>query len=277
MNDKGKYWDEAWNTVIGCTKCSLGCKNCWAFDLHMQRFRAYCQGKKVPEQYAKTFSEIQLLENRIEMPLHWRNPRTVFVNNMGDTFHPDVPFEFVDKMMIIIANCKQHKYLMLTKRPQKMLDYFKDFPKEIFEAHKTFNKHKFKDNLIDKLQKHRLVFRHFSSFPPENLWLGTTICNQAEKPKRDILVQIPAVHRWLSIEPLLEDLGELNLDGIDHVVIGCESGPNRRPCKIEWIESIVEQCMTAGVRCYVKQVDMDGKVSKNMSEWPQELQVRDEI
>ncbi len=261
MNDKGKYWDEAWNTVIGCSKCSPGCKNCWAENLHNMRYEAYYRGKKVPDQYGKPFNEIQLLENRIDMPLHWRNPRTVFVNNMGDTLHPDVPFEFVDKMMDVIKKCAKHKFLMLTKRVKRMGQYFsawQDYPY------------------------------------PENLWPGATICNQAEADEKiPILLQIPAAKRWLSIEPMLGpvdlnemlpghywynwDKGEHGCCMIDWVVIGCESGPNRRPCKIEDMISIVEQCKAAGVKVFVKQVNINGKVSKKISEWPQELQVRDEI
>ena len=245
MSNKGKYWDEAWNTVIGCTKCSPGCLNCWAENLHNMRYGAYWTAAKLPEQYRFPFSEIQLLPDRLDKPLHTRNPRTIFVNDMGDTFHPAVPFEFVDYIVSTMMSAKWHKYLILTKRADRMLEY--------------------------------PWSRWADGYSMNHIWLGTTICNKVEKWKANVLRSIPATHRWLSLEPLLGNLGELNLEGIDWVVVGCESGKNRRPCKIEWIESIVEQCKAAGVKCFVKQISLNGKVSKKMEDWPVALQVRNEI
>ncbi len=273
MNDKGKYWDEAWNTVIGCSKCSPGCGNCWAASLHWQRHKAYREGKKVPKQYAKPFGEIQLLSDRLDKPLHWRNPRTIFVNNMGDTFHPAVPFEFVGKIFGTTVAADWHKYLFLTKRPERLLEFAEWFNKK--------------------------TGLRLSSF--KHIWLGTTICNQAEADKNiPILLQIPAAKRWLSIEPLLGPIDlklfkghtikttrlengkpcYRNLDTgarLSWVVVGCESGPNRRPCKIEWIESIVNQCQAAGVPVFVKQISQRGKVVKDINKFPKQLQVRDEL
>ena len=204
MNDKGKYWDEAWNTVIGCTKCSPGCLNCWAENLHDQRRDAYNKGKKVPRQYAIPFSEIQLISERLEMPLHWRKPRTIFVNNMGDTFHKDVPFGFIEKIRGTATKCigkgLKHKFLFLTKRP----DVAYEFTRWMAGGD---------DISIAEW--------------PQNCYLGTTICNQPEADKNiPILLQIPAAKRWLSIEPLLSEIDIskwLKTGKIDWVVTGAES------------------------------------------------------
>lgn len=285
MNNKGKYWDKPWNPVIGCTKCSPGCLNCWAENLHAMRFRARNWAKaNLPEQYAKPFDEIQLLEHRLDMPLHWRKPRTTFVCNMSDLFHEEVPFEFVDKIYETMLHCPQHKFLVLTKRPERMLEYYRTKTHVVQEA--------------------------------DTIHLGTTICNQAEADaKIPVLLQIPAAKRWLSIEPML---GPVDLTGIgwersptnkaylnvltgkaavpftlvdcgkvDWVVLGCESGPNRRPCKIEWMIDIVKQCQAAGVSIFVKQIPSGvapmttnkETVLKNMEHpaWPEKLRVRDAI
>ncbi len=277
MTDHGKYWDEAWNTVIGCTKCSPGCLNCWAENLHNQRLEAYYNGKKMPKQYTKLFRQIQLLPDRLDKPLHWRKPRTIFVNNIGDTFHPSVPFEFIEKIFDVMYKAKWHKYLLLTKRPDRM----------------------------------KQVWWDTKSLP--YMYLGTTICNQAEADKNiPTLLQIPG-KRWLSIEPMLGPIvfpedklfcdrdpeedspvatvpclcGKhwqngftekvYRLECFDWVVVGCESGPNRRPCKIEDMISVVEQCKAAGVSVFVKQISQRGKVEKDMSKFPVALQVRQKV
>ncbi|KKN08141.1 hypothetical protein LCGC14_1059530 [marine sediment metagenome] len=299
MNAKGKYWDEAWNTVIGCTKCSPGCLNCWAEKMAgrlaaMAENHPDCQYAKGIGKYWRVIdchwwnNKIVCDESILDKPLHWRKPRTVFVNNMGDTFHPVVPFEFVNKMCAVMVLCPQHKFLILTKRPDRMLEYFKiQRPRIYFEALK----------FMTKPEQKQL----FNGFPLPNVVLMTTICSQAEADKNiPLILQTPAAQRGLSIEPMLGPVDlklfkghtikttrlengkpcYRNLDTgarLSWVVAGCESGPNRRPCKIEWMIDIVQQCQAAGVKVFVKQVDLDGRVSKNMSDWPLELQVRDDL
>lgn len=257
--DKGKYWDEPWNTVIGCTKCSPGCRECYAESLHNMRYEARLAGKKIPKQYNLPFDVIQLLDDRLDKPLHWRNPRTIFVNNMGDTFHKEVPFGFIEKIRGIAAKCiskgLKHRFLFLTKRP----DVAYEFTRWMAGGD---------DISIAEW--------------PQNCWLGTTICNQAEADKNaPIHMQIPG-NKWWSLEPLLGPVDFLSIPtpqpfNIDHIVIGCESGPNRRPCKLEWVISLVEQCKAAGVKVFVKQVSINGRVSKKMSEWPESVRVRETI
>jgi len=255
MSTKIAWCEETWNPICGCTKCSPGCLNCYAERMAKRlKGMGISQYQDVVDKNGWT-GEVSLVEKALDIPLHWKKPRVIFPVSMGDLFHPSVPFEFVDKMFNrMICKATQHKYLVLTKRPERMAEYIEHV------------------RVI-----HKVAWSGLYEFPLPNVYLGTTICNQAEKPKRDILVQIPAAHRWLSIEPLLEDLGELNLEGIDHVVVGCESGPNRRPCKRDWMISLAEQCKAAGVKLYVKQVNIKGKVSHDPDKFPEQLQVREEI
>ena len=112
------YCDYSWNTVCGCTPIAAGCKNCWAELLHNKRHTAWYDHRwpTAPKQYHKPFSEVQLLARRLEEPLHWRKPRTIFVNSMSDIFHKDVPGAFRNKMWAVIEKCPQHTFLIFTKR-----------------------------------------------------------------------------------------------------------------------------------------------------------------
>ncbi len=116
------WTDVTWNPTVGCTRVSPGCKNCYAFTLHDMRHAAHKDGKNLPEQYAKPFTELQMIADRLEDPLHWKKPRMVFVNSMSDLFHEDVPDEFIDKVFAVMALCPQHTFQVLTKRPERMLE-----------------------------------------------------------------------------------------------------------------------------------------------------------
>ena len=270
------YVDKVWNPVVGCTKCSPGCENCYAEELHSMRHKAYLAGKKLPKQYAMPFSEIQLLEKRLEIPLHWRKPRKILVPSMGDLFHKDVPFEFIKSVLGIIALCPQHHFLLLTKRIERAAE--------------------------------------LSGAYPDNTYLGVTICNQAEADEKiPILLQIPAAHHWISFEPLLGPIEFVNdsllcqresddesspvacipclcgkhwinqcmhdngvrLECINQVIIGCESGPKRRPIARKHIKSLYDQCKAAGVDVMVKQMaeneDGTGKVIHDLARIEQAL------
>jgi protein gp37 len=188
----------------------------------------------------KWSGDVALRYDQLDKPLHWPKPRKIFVCSMSDLFHPKVPFEFIDKIWDIINVCRQHTFQILTKRPEQVIEYVKRI--EAFRFH-------------------------------SNIWLGTSISTQKEADKKiPILLQIPAAVRFLSIEPMLEGIDIV--PSLDWVIVGCESGPKRRPCKIEWVQSIVEQCKAANVPCFVKQINIDGKVVKMPKAYPQELPER---
>ena len=224
MATKIEWTEETWNPIAGCTKCSPGCDNCYA---ERMAYRLACMGIEKYEKvsgrdWAKKNREDEVYcdEKSLNIPLHWRKPRRIFVCSMSDLFHPKVPFEFIDKIWDIINISRQHTFQLLTKRPERVVEYV----------------------------KHIEPFRFHS-----NIWLGVTVCTPEEKPKIDILRQIPAAVRFISFEPLLADMRELNLDGIHQVIVGGESGPKARPMHPDWARGIRDQCIAAGVPFFFKQ------------------------
>jgi protein gp37 len=162
--------------------------------------------------------ELSLLPERLQQPLHKKKPTRFFVNSMSDLFHEEVPDSFLDEVFAIINQTPQHTYQILTKRAYRLPEYF---------GSRTL---------------------------PSNVWLGVTVEDkQSGIPRIDHLRGINATVRFLSVEPLLEDLGDLNLNGIHWVIVGGESGPNARPMNQEWVLSIKEQCDRSGSAFFFKQ------------------------
>lgn len=168
------------------------------------------------DKYANGFN-VTLHEDCLEEPLQWKQPHTIFVCSMSDLFHEDVPFDFVDKVINTIYRTQQHRYQLLTKRAERMAAYF------------------------------------LTHDIPDNVWLGVTVEAQSSKSRIDCLRVLNAPIRFLSCEPLIEDLGELDLRNIDWVIVGGESGPQARPMKREWINSIQEQAEIQGAVFFFKQ------------------------
>ena len=200
---KIEWTDATWNPVTGCTKTSEGCAHCYA-EVMARRLKAMGT-----EKYKNGF-KVTLHEDALNEPKKWHKPRNIFVCSMSDLFHKDVPFEFVDKVIQVIKDTPQHRYQLLTKRAERMKDYF--MTREV----------------------------------PKNVWVGVTVELQTSKSRIDALRTIKnAPIRFLSCEPLLEDLGELDLTGIDWIIVGGESGLQARPMKEEWIKGIKAQCDAA--------------------------------
>ena len=168
------------------------------------------------EKYRNGF-ELTLHEEELDEPLKWKGTHNIFVCSMSDIFHENVPFDFVDKIMTVIVKTPQHRYQILTKRAERMAEYFKG---------KTI---------------------------PENVWLGVTVECKDTKKRIDELRHLNASVKFLSCEPLLEDLEELNLNGIDWVIVGGESGPKARPMKEEWVLNIKEQVEAQNATFFFKQ------------------------
>ena len=169
------------------------------------------------EKYKNGFG-VTLHADCLEEPVKWRKPKTIFVCSMSDLFHKDVPFEFIDKVISVIERTPHHRYQILTKRADRMAEYF-----SVREV-------------------------------PANVWLGVTVDVKASKPRIDALRSIGgAPIRFLSCEPLLEDLGTLDLTGIDWIIVGGESGKQARPMKEEWVLNIKRQVDDAKKTFYFKQ------------------------
>ncbi len=258
MSDKTKisWCDATWNPVDGCTPvpASEGCKKCYAAGI-AKRFWG-----------DRKFSDVQCHEDRLDIPLKWRKPRRIFVSSMGDLFHKDVPFKFVNKIFDTLRFYERfdgarnilgttglketrHTYMILTKRPERAV---------YFAA--------------------RIAWRLW----PKCLQFGVSIENQEQADKRiPELVKIPAAARFVSVEPMLDVtnlrkyLPRYNIAGkppfserygykpaILWVVAGCESGPGARETKIEWVRDLRDQCKEAGIPFFLKQLRQNGKLVK---------------
>lgn len=208
---KIEWTDATWNPITGCTKISTGCQHCYA-EVMSRRLCAMGVDK-----YKDGF-KVALHDDALGEPYKLKKPHTIFVCSMSDLFHKDVPYSFIDKIVRVIESTPQHRYQILTKRADRMFDYFS------------------------------------THLVPENVWLGVTVECRASIPRMDYLRRIKdASVRFLSCEPLVEDLGELNLDSIDWIIVGGESGNQARPMKEEWALSIQQQVNKAGKAFFFKQ------------------------
>ena len=212
MGDKSsiEWTDATWNPVTGCTKISPGCKNCYAerlaTRLHAMRNARYANG-----------FEITLHADVLELPLHWKNPRKVFVNSMSDLFHEDVPDRFIRKVFEVMARAHWHIFQILTKRSERLLHLAPSLPW------------------------------------PRNVWQGVSVENDSYTWRIQHLIQVPAAVRFISVEPLLGPIKTLPLKGVSWVIVGGESGPGYRGIHVSWVRQIRDQCLRARVPFFFKQ------------------------
>ncbi|MCL5670731.1 MAG: phage Gp37/Gp68 family protein [Acidobacteria bacterium] len=210
-----EWTDATWNPVRGCTKISPGCKHCYA-ETFAERFRGV---KGHP--YEQGF-DLRLVPEKLGEPLRWRAPKMIFVNSMSDLFHEDVPDEYIIAVAEVMRAAKWHTFQVLTKRALRL-----------------------RKLLGTKLR--------FAASQP-HIWWGVSVENRKHGlPRIEHLRSANAKVRFLSIEPLLEDLGPLNLRGISWVIVGGESGPGARPMEKAWALSVRNQCRTSGVHFFFKQ------------------------
>ena len=221
-----EWCTDTFNPNTGCTPIASGCTHCYARTMH-NRLRA--MGSK---KYQHDFSEVRCHPEELGRSFG-KKPKMIFVNSMSDLFHEGVPFEFIDKVFGVISNNPQHTFQILTKRSVKMRNYFEVCP--------------------DK----------YKNLP--NAWAGISASTQDEyNVGIKYLRKTPAAVRFVSFEPLISEMSNIDLTGIGWIIVGAESGHKRRKCDYEWIVKIVEQCRSARVPVFVKQVhDDDGKLIKS--------------
>ena len=208
---KIEWTERTWNPVTGCTKQSAGCAHCYAETMAR---RLHAMGLK---KYSNGF-EPTLHPESLDEPLAWKKGSSIFVCSMSDLFHPNVPFEFIDKVMATIEATPQHRYQLLTKRAERMAEYFST--REV----------------------------------PVNAWLGVTVECRQVLSRIDALRNIEdATVRFLSCEPLLEDLGDFDLTGIQWMIVGGESGPNARPMHEQWVLNLRQLAKRHRVSFFFKQ------------------------
>lgn len=252
-NNSGIEWTgSTWNPLTGCTPVSAGCKNCYAAKM-TKRLAAMGQAKYqgLLNSAGQFNGKINFDDDALSIPLKRRKPTTWFVNSMSDLFHEAVSFEFVDQVFSVMALCPQHTFQVLTKRPERMREYVGGDP--IARGYLV-------GKATDKFGGLPTTKGFFGAesrwqWPFANVWLGTSVENQSVLHRIDELRGCPAVVRFLSLEPLLEDLGAINLEGIDWVICGGESGSGARPMHPDWARELRDQCVAAGVPFFMKQMD----------------------
>lgn len=314
---KIEWTDATWNPVTGCSPVSAGCAHCYAAGMTRRLARIAPTHKRYGGLVGigKTHfnKKIRLNGDELQRPFRWHKPRMVFVCSMSDLFHPQVPFEFIDRVFAVMALTPQHTYQVLTKRPERFAEYLSDvrMAERVYDAQARWN-------ASPRERRGRWPFR--------NVWLGTSCEDQAAADERiPHLLRCPAAVRFVSLEPLLGPIdvglqsatcgccdrwpsrwvvlrcpvrsdiphsvrqpvdrvadvgvhraignmhGALSirtpggllgikppefecLPALDWVIVGGESGPRARPCNVEWIRDIVQECKAAAVRCFVKQL-----------------------
>lgn len=210
-----EWTDATWNPVRGCTKISSGCAHCYA-ETFAERFRG------VPGHPYEQGFDLRLVPEKLSQPLLWRRPKKIFVNSMSDLFHDQVPDDYIVRVARVMQLARWHTYQVLTKRSERLSVL-----------------------LATKLR--------FAADEP-HIWWGVSVENRSQGlPRIDHLRTAPGAVRFLSIEPLLEALGPLDLRGIDWVIVGGESGPGARPIKEDWVLEILKQCRRDQVRFFFKQ------------------------
>ena len=279
MGTKISWADESWNPIIGCSKISAGCANCYAEKMayriscnrrieHTDVGRAYgnvVNGAGESSWRRQWSGRTSFIESVLTKPLHWRKPRKIFVCSMSDLFHESVPIThfgidggkpgWLDRIFCdVIGWAPQHQYMVLTKRPKRMKEY------------------------MDKLYAGLTKFHHGKEVSPlPQLHLGVTVESQDNVGRMVDAANTPAAKRFVSFEPLLSSIAKIRpmLPFFDYVFIGCESGPKARLCSLDNIRHLMHQCREAGVKMHVKQIPLKGKCNKHFDEWPKEFQVRE--
>jgi len=274
MSNKIGWCDTTWNPVTGCTPISEACTNCYARRM-AQRLKGRF-GYPADDPFRVT-----LHPDKLDEPLKWKKPRRVFVVSMGDLFHEDVRFNFIAAVFGVMAACPQHTFLLLTKRPERVLEWFSWVQKRQEQGKSMFpnddDEWRIRQMLCVEGRKHgaNIPPHHGGEWPLPNVWLGVTAENQDRLEERTgILLQIPSAKRFVSLEPMLGPM-ELHqyiphFEGcrcpecyhrafksqpaytLDWVILGQETGPGARPAKAGWFMDVIEQCRAANVPVWVK-------------------------
>ena len=230
-------WTNAtWNPTSGCQKISPGCDHCYA-----ERFAERWRG--VPGNYFENGFDLQLRPNMLGRPSSWRKPQLVFVNSMSDLFHVGVPDEYVDRVFDEMEAVDRHVYQLLTKRPERMRRYVRA--------------------------------RYGVEVAPDQIWFGTTIESGEFAWRADMLREVNAKTRFLSIEPMIGPVDAVDFSGIGWIIVGGESGPGKRPMEPQWARDVRDRCLEAEIPFFFKQWhkggtgrELDGRTWDGMPERP---------
>ena len=273
-----EWTQETWNPIIGCSIVSSGCTNCYAMKmavrLEAMGIEHYKGTTKQSKGGAVWTGKIALAPDHVLLkPLRWRNPKTIFVNSMGDLFHEDIPDEWIDKVFAVMALCPHHTFQILTKRSARMREYL-DARLDAGEGHLwrwlTQCEINARLGFHTSIEHYAIYHTHAPVFPLRNVWLGVSCEDQKRADERiPDLLATPASVRFISAEPLLGEIrlhrllhcrgcpGCYSLDcgnhGLHWVIVGGESGPSARPMHPDWARSLRDQCVAASVPFFFKQ------------------------
>lgn len=217
-----EWTDATWNPVTGCTEVSAGCDHCYA-KTFAERWRG------VPGHPYEQGFDLRIWPARLKYPLQWKKPRRIFTNSMSDLFHKDVPDDFILQVFSVMAQADWHVFQILTKRPSRLV------------------------HLAPRITEHIKQCTDSADMWPEHIWIGVSVETMQYQWRVDQLRKVPAAVRFISAEPLLGSLNNLNLDGIHWLIAGGESGRGHRPCDPGWIRELRDVCQIANVAFFFKQ------------------------
>ena len=302
MSESNIEWTEhTWNPVRGCSMAkgseAGGCLNCYAArmaarNLPGNRFSDGSPLAIIRDTGPRWTGRVELQPHMLDIPLRRKKPTVYFVNSMSDLFHEDLPDEAIDKVFAVMALCPQHTFQVLTKRAERMQKWFQRLQTMANDWAPHTKRGEFTPADVLDFRHMQATFGRGPAFPYHlwplpNVWLGVSCEDRKNLHRLDLMRQTPAAIHFVSLEPLLEDLGVLDLTGIDWVIVGGESGPGARPCKLAWINSIIGQCQAATLPCFVKQVGsnsdlvdwterrQEDRKGGNPEEWPDWMRVRE--
>ena len=224
-----KYWNNAWNPVNGCTKCSEGCEHC--FSEIQASFK-----EKNNSKY--NFNNVFVSEKILQKEFDQKN-ETIMVASQSDLFHPAVSDKYIDAILRKCAFCKSKRFLILTHRPDRMVKYFSD------------------SSVVSRIKG-----KHFK-FDFENLFFGVTVESEKSLYRIDLLNTCKHIkHRFVAFEPLLTAIDcDTHINTMEWVIVGAESGKNARECKTEWIDDIVNVCHSNNVPVFVNNINENGNIT----------------
>jgi Bacteriophage protein gp37 len=244
-----EWADAVWNPTVGCTPVSAGCDHCYARRMFNRNLVAHSHKFENPATYPE----------RLEIPGQWKKPRRIFVDSMSDLFHPDIPDKFLYQVFIAMEKCPQHTFMILTKRPERMLAFLMDAGRH-----------------VELKNGEKVLIKDSPAPAPANVWLGVTAENQEMADQRILLLlQCPAKVHFVSVEPMLgtvnifpylfsigQEESERSMErGVDWVICGGETGPKARILHKDWVISLRDQCKIAEVPFFFK----------NWGEWHQDF------
>jgi protein gp37 len=217
-----EWTDATWNPVTGCTEVSPGCDHCYARTF-AERFRG------VPRHPYEQGFDLKLWPERLAYPLQWKKPRRIFTNSMSDLFHKDVPDEFIFQVFEVMAQANWHTFQVLTKRPARLV------------------------RLVPQLSERLQHYVGHTALWPDQIWLGVSVETMQYGWRAEQLRRVPSTIRFISAEPLLDSLCQLDLTDIHWLIAGGESGPGYRPCNPTWLRELRDRCLSSRTAFFFKQ------------------------